>query len=351
MFRISRMLINRMGFAFDILKTKLLKQYKPFQVQFSITNRCNLRCSYCYANYPERAHKDLTTEDIFTIIDELENIGTKRINLVGGEPLLRKDVDKIIDYIKAKKIECAMTSNGYLVPNKINDVKKLDLLCISLDGDKEANDANRGEGAFDKAMEAIKVAKENSIPLQVATVITKNNIDSVEFILEKGKGLGFAIGFSTLISQTVNGEKITPSNITSDQEYKQVIEKLIKLKKQGFPVLFSKKTLKYALKWKYGYERDKIIGEKPDSKIIKCNAGRFYCIIDVNGDVYPCPALVDVIKPKNVLQDGLKEAFKHINNHKCQTCHIPCQNEFNLMYSLNIGVIMNIAKNYKKGAN
>jgi MoaA/NifB/PqqE/SkfB family radical SAM enzyme len=348
MYRIIRILTGRAGFAVDILKARLFKQYKPFQVQFSVTNRCNLKCSYCYANYPERGHKDLTTGEIYTIIDELARIGTKRINLVGGEPLLRKDIGSIIDYIKSKKIECAMTSNGYFVPKKINDVKKLDLLCISLDGDREANDANRGEGSYDRAMEAIKVARENGVPLQVATVITKNNIDALEGLLEKGKQLGFAVGFSTLISQTVNGEKITPENITSDKEYKQVIKKLITLKAEGYPVLFSKKALEYALQWKHGYEKDKIIGEKPGPGIINCNAGRFYCIIDVNGDVYPCPALVDVIKPKNVLRNGLREAFKHINDHNCRTCHIPCQNEFNLMYSLNIGVIMNIAKSYKR---
>ncbi|WP_347273857.1 radical SAM protein [Candidatus Kuenenia sp.] len=340
---------NKISFGIDVLKAKMSGQYKPFQVQLSVTNRCNLKCSYCYANYPERTHKELTTDNLFYIIDELKKIGTKRINLVGGEPLLRKDIGKIIDHIKAKGIECVMTSNGYMVSKKINDVKKLDLLCISLDGNREANDANRGKGSYDMAIGAIKLAKENHIPFQVATVITKNNLNSIEYVLEKGKELGFSVGFSTLISQTVHGKKSVPQDMPTDDEYKQILKRLIELKEKGYPVLFSKKSLEYALNWRLGYQKEKFMGEKPDFKYIKCNAGKFFCIIDVNGDVYPCPTLVDVIKPLNCLEHGIKKAFKYVNNHPCYTCHIPCQNEFNLMYSFNLSVLFNIAKNYKSG--
>lgn len=337
---------NKTSFAIAILNAKLLGKYKPLQVQLSVTDHCNLRCNYCYASYPDRNHKDLTTKDIIHIINELTNLGTRRINLVGGEPLLRKDIGTIIDHVKAKGIECVMTTNGSLVPKKINDVKKLDLLCVSLDGDREANDANRGKGSYDMAMAAIMLAKENDIPLQVATVITKNNLNSIEYVLEKGKEIGFSVGFSTLISKTVNGKKSVPQDMPSDTEYREVLKKIIKLKDKGYPVLFSKKSLEYALNWRLGYENDKIIGNLPYFKHIKCNAGRFFCIIDVNGDVYPCPTLVDVIKPINALEHGLKRAFEHINNHQCRTCHIPCQNEFNLMYSFDINVLFNIVKNY-----
>ncbi len=342
-------ILNKIKFAASILTAKILKKYRPFQVQLSVTNHCNLRCNYCYANYPERTHRDIPTQDMIRIINELSETGTRRINLVGGEPLLRKDIGTIIDHIKAKGIECAMTSNGYLVPQKINDVKKLDLLCISLDGDRKANDVNRGVGSYDKAIEAIRLAKKNNIPIQVATVITKNNLNSIEYLLEEGEKIGFTVGFSTLISQSKNGNKSMPPDMPTNDEYREVLKKIISLKDKGYPVLFSKKSIKYALSWPYTYGKDKILGAKPNFKHIECNAGRYFCIIDVNGDVYPCPSLVDVIKPMNCLENGIKAAFKHISNHQCQTCHIPCQNEFNLMYSFDPSVIINIVKNYKQG--
>lgn len=340
-------LLKNIKFFFSILRSRVTKDYRPYQVQLTVTDHCNLSCSYCYANYPERGHPDLTTEEIFRIIDELAELGTRRVNLVGGEPLMRKDIGAIIDRIKERGLECAMTTNGYLVGKRLEDVKKLDSLAISLDGDKAANDANRGEGSFDAAMKAIQVAAANKVPLQVATVLTKKNMESVEFLLKLGKEYGFSVGFSTLISQSVDGVKETPEDIPTDEEYREVIRKIEGLSSEGYPVLFSNKTLDYTVNWPYGYEKDKLMGEEPDFDHIRCNAGRFYCIIDVNGDVYPCPSLVDVIEPRNCLTDGMKEAFRHINDHRCHTCHIPCQTEFNLMYSLDPSTIMHIVKRYR----
>lgn len=335
-------------FGLSLLKSRLLNQYKPFQVQFTVTNRCNLRCSYCYADYPNRSHNDLSTKDILRILDELAEIGTKRINLVGGEPLLRNDIGQIIQHIKNKNIECAMTTNGYFVARKLDDVRKLDLLCVSLDGNKESNDANRGKGSYEKALEAIKIAKANRIPLQVATVITKNNLNSIDYLLEEGKRIGFMIGFSTLINQSAGEIKIAPNDLPNDDEYRKVLKKIIRRKKEGYPVLFSYKSLQYALHWPLSFQIDKIINGEPDFKYIECNAGKYFAIIDTNGDIYPCPCLVGVMKPPNSLDMGVKKAFSCLKNHSCKTCHIPCQNEFNLMYSLDISVILNTFRNYKK---
>ena len=117
--------------------------------------------------------------EIFKIIDDLAILGTRRINLVGGEPLSRSDIGDIINYITEKNIQCALTTNGYLVPAKLEYVKKLNVLCVSLDGEKIENDANRGEGSFEKAFNAIMTAKEHEIPVQVACVITKKNLYSI----------------------------------------------------------------------------------------------------------------------------------------------------------------------------
>lgn len=339
--------LGKVSFAVDILRIKLTKKYRPLQVQITLTNRCNIECGYCYAQYPNREHKDLTTPQMLKLIDELAILGTRRINLVGGEPLLRKDIALLVDHIKSKKIQVVMTTNGYLIPQKLETVKKLDLLTVSLDGDKESNDKNRAEGCYDKAMEGISLAKQNGIPLQVSCVITKNNLDSILYVLQKGKEIGFSVGFTTLIAQTVDGKKVVPPYMPTDQEYRDIFAKIIGWKEEGYPVLFSKQTLEYTKNWKYGFEIDKIIGKEPEFDYIECNAGKYFALVDVNGDVYPCPVTVDVMKVKNALRDGLGPAFKHINHHPCKTCHIACQNEFSLMYALNPKVIFNILKNYR----
>jgi len=334
-------------FGIDLVSARIFKRYIPFQVQLSITDKCNLRCSYCYARYHDRGYADLPLESLGKIIDELARLGTKRVNLVGGEPLLRGDVTDIIDRIRSHGMKTAMTSNGYLVPAKIDTVKKLDLICISLDGGKEAHDKCRGPGSFEAAMKAVETARAEGIPLQVAAVITKYNINSIDQLMAMGRKYGFAIGFATLINQTQGGVKVPPEMIPSDSEYRDVLGHIIDLKKRGYPVLFSAASLSYARDWPYSYSVDKVMDPAGRPFRIACNAGKYFAIIDTNGDIYPCPSLVGVIKPLNAVTDGVERAFKHINSHGCRACHIPCQNEFNLLYSLNPRVILNTLTHYR----
>jgi MoaA/NifB/PqqE/SkfB family radical SAM enzyme len=338
---------NRFCFGWPILRAKLTGRPILFQVQFTLTNRCNLRCAYCYADYPHRPAPDLPTEQIMRIIDDLHSVGTRRFNLVGGEPLVRPDIGEIIDHIKGKGLECAMTTNGYFVPKRIEAVKKLDLLCVSMDGDRREHDRCRGEGSHQRAMEAIGLAVENGVPLQVACALTKYNLHSIEYLLEMGKRMGFAVGFSTLISVAGSSEADRPEYLPTDEEYREAIERILRYKRLGYPVLFSRKSLEYALNWKCGYSRDKLMGEEPDFRHIRCNAGKYFAIVDANGDLYPCPAMVDVFKPLNVIRDGVWKALEHASRHPCRTCHIPCMNDFNLLYSLSPSVILNILKTYR----
>jgi len=340
--------IANIKFGFLLLKAKLNAKRVPFLVQFTVTNRCDSRCTYCYARYYDRYQEDLTDEQAFKIIDQLAMAGTWRVNLVGGEPLLRKDIGEIINYVKKRGMECAMTSNGHLVPQKIDELKKLDILCLSLDGDQKAHDANRGEGSFTKIIKALEAASIYQIPLQIATVLTKENLNSLDFIFAIAYKYSAPIGFTTLITPSSPEGKVTPFGMPSDEEYHKVLRKIIEAKQRGVPILFSVKSLEYCLRWPLSYAQDKIIGEKPGFQYIPCLAGRFYGIIDANGDIYPCPALVGEVPALNCLEAGLKKAWEETGKHKCQTCHFPCNNDLNLLFALNPAVIVNILKTYKR---
>ncbi|MFQ5501541.1 MAG: radical SAM protein [Phycisphaerae bacterium] len=339
---------SKFSFGLPVLKARLTGRPIPFQVLFTLTNRCNLKCDYCYADYPNRPQqKDLTLDEVLTIIDAFAEAGTRRFNLVGGEPMVRSDIQEIVSHIKDRRLECAMTTNGYYVRKKLDAVRRLDLLCVSLDGDRAAHDALRGEGSHAKAMEAIHLAVENRIPLQVACVLTRHNLNSIGLLLEMGREMGFAVGFSTLISEAGATARKDPPYLPNDEEYRTALRTILDYKKRGYPVLFSKRSLEYALRWPHAFSQDKIIGKTPDFKYIPCNAGRYFVIIDANGDVYPCPATVDVLRPLNALRDGVRKALDKTAGHTCKTCHIPCLNDFNLLYSLDAGVIVNILKRYQ----
>ncbi len=336
---------RHIGFGFDLVKAHVTDKNVPFLVQFSITNRCNLKCIYCYADYPDRPEKDLSYEQITSIIDQLAELGTRRINIVGGEPLIRKDIGDIVAHIKKRGLECTMTTNGYFVPYKVDVIKQLDLLCISLDGKKEGNDLQRGEGVHDKVIKALETAATHGVICQISCVLTKATLDSIDYMVELGQRFNAKVAFTTLI-KPVEGTTSYDNLIPSDDECRSALRKIIQLKKEGAPILFSDDTLQHALNWPKSYSEDRMF-EEPDFEYPECYAGRFFLIIDVNGDAYRCPQMVDRAKKINCITLGVKEALATLaKDQECKTCHIPCSTELSYYFGMKPNVIFNYVTTY-----
>ncbi len=109
-------------------------------LRISVTDRCNLRCTYCM---PEEGvtlknHSDiLSYEDILKIVKQAVKMGITKYRLTGGEPLVRKDITLLIRQLGAQKglKELTLTTNGVLLEEMADDLKKsgLDRINISLD--------------------------------------------------------------------------------------------------------------------------------------------------------------------------------------------------------------------------
>ena len=180
----------------SILQAKTTGKIFLLVVHINVTNACNLRCPYCYGRYTFRKGvKDFTTNELISLIDEVDSLGTKIINLGAGEPLMRKDIEEIIGYIRSKDIECRMNTNGHLVPQRLSAVKKLSSICISIDGDEGAHDRYKGKGSFQKVLSAIEICRDNDIPVHSSTMLSKYNIHTIDFILELAKEMGFFAEF------------------------------------------------------------------------------------------------------------------------------------------------------------
>ena len=340
-------IISKNNFILALLGAKCSRKNVPLLVFFTITNKCNASCSYCFGKYYERygveGDKELTTGQILSIIDELAVIGTQRIGLSGGEPLLREDIGEIIAYINKKGIGCGLNTNGFLVPEKIEDISTVDNITISLDGDKDAHEANRGRGTFEKVMEAIRVIKKSKIPLHVSTVITRNNINSIGYIMELAREIGFLAQVSPLYGRFWGGAGNNFPEPLDKQEFIEVINQVISYKKKGYPVFYSYRTYKNILDWP-DLTKDRIAGREPKFNHAKCYMGKYLCTIDANGDVYPC-AQLNGFKVKNCLEVGFREAFNSISEHDCKACLWACYNEYNLLFGLNFNVILNALRN------
>lgn len=338
--------IMRAGIS--ILLANIFNKRTPLAVYLSLTDRCPFNCKYC--NIPnKKKQKELTDKQIFKLIDELSDMGTQRLHLAGGEPMLREDIGKIINYANDKGIYVTLSSNGYLIPEKIKELKKLGALMLSLDGDKEEHEYHKGKGSFKIVMEAIKAAKANNITILTTTVLTQNSKDSIEFILSLAKKYNFLVSFVPVYFTGLNLKnhvhlKTVPSDlILSNQGYKDLFKKLIKMKKQKEPISSSSEYLEFLYNWDdYSKPYKNIRNNK-----MKCWAGKLHCYIDTDGSLYPCGDSIDRVKNIPNVKLGFKKAFNSIANNPCKTCIIGCDVEQNLMFSLNTKTIINWMRQVK----
>ena len=154
----------------------------PSYLIASITSRCNLHCAGCYsrcanATLDSEPVAQLTDEDWLRIFDEAEALGIGFILLAGGEPLLRRDV-----------IEAAGQRQNILFPIFTNgtymDERYFELFdrcrnlvpVMSIEGDREATDARRGEGIYDKLIANMEALRDRGLIFGASVTVTTENL-------------------------------------------------------------------------------------------------------------------------------------------------------------------------------
>ena len=347
-------ILNALKIGKEIISAKYMHKIVPISIKVFVTNRCNLNCFYCYPMIHKRDFgSDMTTGELFRLFDELSDIGTRVIILQGGEPLLREDVGAIIDYVKRKGMVCEMITNGCLVPEKINEVKNLNSLCISIDGTEEENDFYRGKGSYGKAMEAIELCMREKIPIRLHSVITRKNMNS-SYVFEFAKKIGTSITVSTITTNEYSGIKYDPNICLTQEETRKLWIKVYEYKRRGYPINFSKGTLLYFINYPFDDYNEVIRIDNPRlSHLRKDQQNFFYCTrkylspeVLADGTIYPCSKLMHAPNAPNLRQVGLKEALRSLASVDCVTCGSITDFELNALVNLSVGTVLEVSKYY-----
>jgi len=143
-------------------------------LEFQITDRCNLRCRHCYIG--DGLHQDLPLEKIFNVLKEFEEIQGLRLLLSGGEPLLHPHFWGINEILRKFPFRSILLSNGTLITEETAKKLRVHEVQVSLDGMKEGHESIRGEGTFEKTLQAIDHLQEANIRVSVATMIHQRNL-------------------------------------------------------------------------------------------------------------------------------------------------------------------------------
>ena len=143
----------------------------PICLTWELTYACNLSCVHCLSSSGRRDPHELSTEECFAVIDELERLQVFYVNIGGGEPMLRPDFFEILEYAAAHHVGVKFSTNGTFIDaaaaRRLAAMDYLDIQ-ISIDGaDPDVNDAVRGEGSFAAARAAMDHLRDAGVrPVQ-----------------------------------------------------------------------------------------------------------------------------------------------------------------------------------------
>jgi len=287
-------------------------------VAWETTRNCNLACVHCRASATTGPHSgELSTAEAFTLLDQIAEVAKPIIILTGGEPLLRDDIFEIAAYGTQKGLRMVMAPNGTLITEPVarrlidSGIKRIS---ISLDGaTRQSHDAFRKvDGAFDGAVNAMKIAKNVGLDFQVNTTITKTNLDQIPAIQQLAVEMGAVAHHIFLLVPTGRGKYIVDKEINA-AEYEETLN--------WFYDQRDKTPLELKATCAPHYYRILRQRAKEDGKSVSfqthgldavtrgCLGGIGFCFVSHRGDVQPCGFLA--ANCGNVRERSFAEIWNH----------------------------------------
>jgi heme d1 biosynthesis radical SAM protein NirJ len=165
-------------------------------VIWNLIRRCNLTCKHCYSisgdvDFPG----ELTTEDVFHVMNDLKMFRVPVLILSGGEPLMRRDIFEISERAKTMKFYVGLSSNGTLIDAELADRIRgigYDYVGISLDGIGATHDRFRGRvGAYQEALRGLRLLRDRGITVGVRFTMTEDNAAELPRLLDLVEREGF----------------------------------------------------------------------------------------------------------------------------------------------------------------
>ncbi|MCG3174377.1 MAG: Coenzyme PQQ synthesis protein E [Myxococcota bacterium] len=314
--------------AIKLAVSRALGRKAPYQMSLSLTNRCNFRCDYC--EIPEQQRPEMDTQEWRDCIDALAGAGMGRASLMGGEPMVRKDVGEIIRHLKKRGVYATMNTNGWFVADRFDEVAPLDLACVTLDGPREVHDAQRQEGSYSRAIAAIEKFQSAGVKVVTMSVMTPRGAATVDHVLELARDMGFTAFFQIEHDQTM--DVFAPVGASfSQQSIASLAETLMARKREGWPIGNSYAVLELQ-------RRD---GRRLGGDCSHCYAGRYFGYVMSDGTVAPCLFTQQQQTQGNGRAWGFVEAWNRMNPPRGPGCACVPIHEVNHILSLDPRVLWN----------
>lgn len=266
-------------------------------IAWEVTRSCNLACKHCRAEaHPEKYPGELDTEEAIKLIDSFPETGNPIIIFTGGDPMMRPDVYELIAHARSRGLPCAFAPNGTLITREsARKIKEsgVSRCSISIDGaNAESHDAFRGvEGAFEASLRGIELLKDQGVPFQINTTVTKDNLASFKDIFNLCQKLG-ACAWHIFLLVPMGRAAGLEGQIISAKEYEETLHWFYDFRKSANMQLKATCAPHY-----YRIMRQRARSEGLEINPVNfgmdamskgCLGGSGFCFISHTGQVQPC---------------------------------------------------------------
>lgn len=284
----------------------------PLAVHLEVMAACNLTCTHCFAGELPRHEERLNLDEIQMVFEDMAGMGSYRLGLTGGEPLMRREIFDIMDMATDVGLHPCITTNALLITEEIaKEFGKRDLvwLNVSLDGATSAtNDLVRGKGTFDRVLDKLKILADHA-RFTLAFTIMQTNVEEIEACA----ALAYEVGASTAVFRPLYPVGIAREHLDqlmpTFEQYNEALNVLAGLDVDGHhqPDLRSIDPFS-------PHHREE--GQAVTYGNHGCGAGNLVCSVSVSGDVNPCSFLGSDFVAANVRDQPLSEIWR--SSHQFQ---------------------------------
>lgn len=285
--------------------------FYPHTVTWELTNRCNACCIHCGSRSGASRENELTENEALQLCEDLHELGTKDISIIGGEFFLSPFWEKLVSKLKGYGIKVNLLTNGILLNDEnIQRLLTLDIraISVSIDGIGEIHDYFRGvPGIYGTAIANIRKAKDAGMSISINTAVSKHNMHQLTDMFKILSDLGV---FSWQLQglEDYGRAKDNPSLALTVEDLYAIVKKVAELRKDSKMKIFLADNIGYFTCF------EKEVRDKPFGG---CIAGRYNLGIQSNGDLRGCLALLDECHSAgNIRQRSLKEIWTDPNSFK-----------------------------------
>ncbi len=291
---------------------------QPIAAMIELVDRCNEACVHCYQVHGQ--HEEMSTEEVFSVLEQLAEMGVLFVTLSGGEPTLRKDFLDIVAKARSLRFAVKVYTNGLRIDDAMAD-RLADLAVQEVQLSLYAHEAARHDavtrvpGSWDKTVAAARRLLARGIRVVCKTPMMRGvNAECLDDYVAFVQSLGADVAIDPELNPREDGDR-TPQSLSADESVKlDELRDVLRSRGLALPEL-------------PGEEGDRLAR----LQVAPCGAAADTVHVEADGSVEPCTLLSESLGQAR--REGVSRAWSserarllrsltHADLHGCRDCDL-----------------------------